>query len=62
MNIGYQLSKVGNKPDMMLNYLKQTVIFGTKYLGPTEHAEYNQVFLVVGEREEADYRANIHTP
>lgn len=57
MNTGYQHSKVGNTSDMMLNYLKQTVTFGTKYLGHTEHAEDNRVFVAMGERGEAEVQS-----
>lgn len=41
----------------MLNYLKWTVIVGTKYLGDTEHAEEKQVFLVVGVGEKAELQS-----
>lgn len=54
MHTGYQHSKVGNTSDMMLNYLKQTVTFGSKYLGHTAHAEDNQVFVATGEREQVE--------
>lgn len=47
---------------MMLNYLKQTAIFGTKYWGHTEHGGEIQVFPAGSEVEKARERTNISTP
>ena len=53
MTIGQQQSKFGNTPEVMLNYLNQTVIFGTKQLGYTEGAE-DKVLLAASEGGEAE--------
>lgn len=47
---------------MMLNYLKQTAIFGTKYWGHTEHGGEIQVFPAGSEVEKARERTSISTP